>query len=173
MTESPALVIRPARPGDTAPIHRLIGALADYEKLRHEMEASVDDLDRALFGEQPYARALIAERQGEPVGYALYFYTFSTFTGRPSLYLEDLFVMPSHRSQGTGRALLARLADIALQDGCGRFEWSVLDWNAPSIRFYESLGAHRHDEWQLYRLTGDELARLASESSRERDHGGE
>jgi GNAT superfamily N-acetyltransferase len=167
------LVIRKAAPGDAGLVWFFIDALAEYEKLRHEMVATEEDIDRALFGPRPYAEAVIADRGGVPVGFALYFYNFSTFKGRPSLYLEDLFVLPEHRGQGIGRALLAHLACIAIENDCGRFEWTVLDWNEPSIRFYEILGAKRHGEWLIYRLTGDNLARLATESrNKETENGG-
>lgn len=167
------LVIRKAAPGDAGLVWFFVDALADYEKLRHEMLATEEDLDRALFGPRPYAEAVIAERGGVPLGFALYFYIFSTFKGRPGLYLEDLFVLPEHRGTGIGRALLAHLAHIAVENDCSRFEWTVLDWNEPSIRFYEGLGAKRHGEWLIYRLTGDDLARLATESrTRETEHGG-
>ncbi len=158
------LVIRKAAPGDAGLVWFFIDALAEYEKLRHEMLATEDDIDRALFGARPYAEAVIADRGGIPVGFALYFYIFSTFKGRPGLYLEDLFVLPEHRGKGIGRALLAHLAGIAVENDCSRFEWTVLDWNEPSIRFYENLGAKRHGEWLIYRLTGDDLARLATGS---------
>ncbi|MEN3950585.1 GNAT family N-acetyltransferase [Iodidimonas sp. SYSU 1G8] len=157
------LAIRAAAPGDAALLLYFIEALAEYEKLRHEAVATEADLDAALFGPRPYAEAVIAEWGGIPVGFALYFFTFSTFNGRPSLYLEDLFVLPEHRGRGIGRRLLSHLAGIAVDRNCGRFEWSVLDWNAPSIRFYESLGARRMAEWLIYRLTGDALSTLASE----------
>lgn len=167
------LIIRKAAPGDAGLVLFFIGALADYEKLRHEMVATEEDIDRALFGPRPYAEAVIADWGGIPVGFALYFYSFSTFKGRPSLYLEDLFVLPEHRGKGIGRALLAHLACIATENDCNRFEWTVLDWNEPSIQFYETLGAKRHGEWLIYRLTGDNLARLATESrTRETENGG-
>ena len=137
------------------------------------MLAPEDGIDRALFGPRPYAEAVIADRGGIPVGFALYFYIFSTFKGRPGLYLEDLFVLPEHRGKGIGGALLAHLACIAVENNCSRFEWTVLDWNEPSIRFYENLGAKRHGEGLIYRLTGDDLTRLATESrTRETDNGG-
>ncbi|MEN3973815.1 GNAT family N-acetyltransferase [Emcibacter sp. SYSU 3D8] len=167
------LTIRKAVPGDAGLVVFFVEALAEYEKLRHEMVATDADMDRALFGPRPYAEALIAEWGGIPVGFALYFYNFSTFAGRPGLYLEDLFVLPEHRGNGIGRALLAQLACIAAENGCARFEWTVLDWNEPSIRFYEGLGAKRQGEWLIYRLTGDGLDRLAAEArTRETKHGG-
>lgn len=167
------LSIRKAAPGDAGLIWFFIDALAEYEKLRHEVVATEEDIDRALFGPRPYAEAVIADCGGIPVGFALYFYNFSTFAGRPSLYLEDLFVLPEHRGKGIGRALLVHLACIAVENDCSRFEWTVLDWNEPSIRFYEGLGAKRQGEWLIYRLTGDNLARLATESrTKETENGG-
>ncbi|NWG92145.1 MAG: GNAT family N-acetyltransferase [Parvularculaceae bacterium] len=157
------LVIRNAVRGDGALILAFIRELAAYEKLAHEAVAGAADIERALFSEAPKAFALIAEWDGGPCGFALYFFNFSTFVGRHGVYLEDLFVRETHRGKGIGKALLARLARIAKDNGCGRFEWSVLDWNAPSIAFYKSLGAVAMDEWTIYRLAGDALDRLASE----------
>lgn len=154
--------IRPAGPEDAQTIVDLIHELAIYEKLEHEARASAEDLRAHLFGPRPYAETLIAEVDGVPVGFALYFHAFSTFNGRPSLYLEDLFVQPAHRGMGIGKALLIRLARLAVERGCGRFEWAVLDWNEPSIGFYKSLGARAMDEWTVYRLDGDALIRLAA-----------
>lgn len=153
--------IRPATPDDCATIANLIRELAVYERLEHEAKATPDAIRRNLFGERPYAEALIAEEAGEPVGFALFFHNFSTFQGRPGIYLEDLFVKPEHRGRGHGKGLLARLARIAVERGCGRFEWSVLDWNEPSIGFYRSLGARPMDEWTIYRVEGEALERLA------------
>ena len=167
-----ALSIRKAVPGDETLLLELIHALAAYEKLEHEVVATKSQVREALFGARSHAESVIAEWNGQPVGYALFFHNFSTFTGRPGLYLEDLFVLPDHRGAGIGRALLVHLARIAVTRDCGRFEWTVLDWNEPSIRFYESLGAKRHGEWLIYRLTGDALATLASETAdREDGHG--
>jgi GNAT superfamily N-acetyltransferase len=135
--------------------------LAEYERLAHEVIATVEDLAAALSGPQPYAHALIACRDESPVGFALFFYNFSTFLGRPGLYLEDLYVRPAARGHGVGQRLLRELAQVALARGCGRKEWSVVDWNAPAIGFYRSLGAQPMEEWTTYRLTGAELARLA------------
>lgn len=123
------LSIRKAAPGDAGLVWFFVEALADYEKLRHELVATEEDLDRALFGPRPYAEAVIADWGGIPVGFAFYFYNYSTFAGRPSLYLEDLFVLPEHRGKGIGRALLAHLACVAVEQNCSRFEWTVLDWN--------------------------------------------
>ncbi len=162
MTE---LTIRKAAPGDAGLVLTFIAALADYERLREDMVATEADIERALFGPRPWAEAVIADWGGIPVGFALYFFNFSTFRGRPGLYLEDLFVLPEHRGNGIGRALLAHLASVAVENGCARFEWTVLDWNEPSIRFYESLGARRQGEWLIYRLTGDALGALAGEQA--------
>lgn len=155
------LSIRSAVKGDAQLILRFIRELAVYEKLADAVVASGDDIDRALFGENPKAFALIAEWNGEPCGFALYFFNFSTFVGKHGVYLEDLFVLESHRGKGIGKALLAQLARIAKENDCGRLEWSVLDWNAPSIAFYISLGAVPMDEWTVYRLAGDALRDLA------------
>jgi GNAT superfamily N-acetyltransferase len=153
--------IRPARKGDAALILGLIRELAAYEKLSHEVVATEQDIETQLFGSQPHAEALIAEYAGRAVGFALFFHNFSTFLGRPGLYLEDLFVKPEFRGKGFGKKLLAHLAQLALQRGCGRFEWAVLDWNTPAIRFYESLGAKIIDEWKINRMTGEALRKLA------------
>lgn len=157
-----SLLIREAGPGDAALILNLVRALAVYEKLEHEVTAQADDFVKAL--RDGDSRALIAEWAGEPCGFALYFFNFSTFLGRRGLYLEDLFVRESHRGKGLGKALLARLAAIAVERQCGRLEWSVLDWNAPSIAFYKSLGAVPMEEWTVYRLTGQALGALAREA---------
>lgn len=153
--------IRPAEPDDAATIVTLIRELAVYEKLEHEANATPEDIHRHLFGPRPYAEALMAEVEGVAVGFALYFHTFSTFEGKPSLYLEDLFVRPPFRGRGIGKALFLNLAKRAVDRGCGRFEWAVLDWNEPSIGFYKALGARPMDDWTVYRLDGEALARLA------------
>ena len=153
--------IEPARERDVPLILQLIKGLADYEKLAHEVTASEEALHSSLFGQQPAAEVVLAYADAEPVGFALFFHNYSTFLGRRGLYLEDLFVLPEWRGRGAGRALLTHLARLAVERGCGRFEWSVLDWNAPAIRFYQSLGARPMDEWTVFRLTGDALARLA------------
>ncbi|MEC9357348.1 MAG: GNAT family N-acetyltransferase [Pseudomonadota bacterium] len=150
-----------ATPADVSDILRLIKALADYERLAHEVVANESMIHEALFGAAPKAEALIARLDAQAVGFALYFHNFSTFLGRAGIYLEDLFVEPHCRGHGIGKALLARLAALAVERGCGRFEWSVLDWNAPSIAFYESLGAKKLSEWHVYRLSGDALHALA------------
>jgi GNAT superfamily N-acetyltransferase len=153
--------IRFARPEDVPTIAELILALAEYERLAHEVVLREEDLREHLFGPERRAEVLLAEEGGKVVGFALFFHNFSTFLGRPGLYLEDLFVRPEHRGRGHGKALLARLAEIAVARGCGRFEWSVLDWNSPAIAFYESIGAVAVEGWTVYRLTGPALARLA------------
>lgn len=155
-------LIRAATPADTAEILRLIRALAVYEKLEHQAVGTEAMLRAQLFGPRPAAETLIAEKDGRAVGFALYFTTFSTFLCRPGIYLEDLFVEPEHRGAGIGKALLKRLAALTLERGGGRFEWRVLDWNEPSIRFYEALGATLMREWLLARITGPELERLAA-----------
>ena len=139
-----------------------IKKLADYEKLSHEVVATEDSLQAVLFGERRYAETVIAYEHNEPVGFALFFHNFSTFVGKPGIYLEDLFVDPEHRGKGYGKALLAHLAKLAQERNCGRLEWAVLNWNKPSIEFYESLGAKPMNEWTVYRLTGEALENLAN-----------
>ena len=153
--------IRPATPSDAALIHQFILDLADYEKLLDTVEATEADTAAALFGPKARAFADIAEIDGQPVGFALWFYNYSTFVGRHGIYLEDLFVRPTARGSGAGKALLAGLAKRCVDEGLGRLEWSVLDWNAPSIAFYDSLGAAAMDEWIIRRLTGENLTTLA------------
>lgn len=154
--------IRPARPEDAETIARLIRELADYEHLLDDAKASGEDIRKNLFGPRPFAEALIAEWNGESVGFALFFHNFSTFRGQPGIYLEDLFVRPTYRGRGLGKGLLAELARLAVERGCGRLEWSVLNWNEPSIGFYKSLGARPMDEWTVYRVDEDSLQRLAT-----------
>ncbi len=156
--------IRPGEPADLYAIAELIRALADYERLLHAVEFDEPTLGRFLFGDRRYAETLLAEDEatGEAFGLALYFHNFSTFLGRPGIYLEDLFVKPEHRGRGAGRALLARLAAIAVERECGRLEWAVLDWNETAIAFYENLGARPNSEWTTYRVAGDALTALAS-----------
>lgn len=161
-----AFSIRSATAEDVATVLRLIRALADYEKLAHEVVATEDSLREALFGTKPDAECVIAREGERPVGFALFFHNFSTFRGRRGLYLEDLFVEPDCRGKGYGRALLAHLAGLAIARGCARFEWSVLDWNAPAIGFYRSLGANVMDEWRICRLSGDALQQLAASAPR-------
>ncbi|WP_019633227.1 GNAT family N-acetyltransferase [Actinomadura atramentaria] len=155
-------MIREATPDDLPHILRLIRDLAEYERALHEVRATEDDLRRHLFGPGAVASALVAEQDGAPVGFALWFRTFSTWLGKPGIHLEDLYVHPEARGGGHGRALLAELARIAVERGYGRVEWAVLKWNAPAIGFYESLGAERQDEWAVYRLTGGALAKVAA-----------
>jgi GNAT superfamily N-acetyltransferase len=157
-------MIRPARPSDVSTITDLIRQLARFERLEHEVALTEDDLAQHLFGAHRYAEVLLAEDAGAVVGFALFFHNYSTFLGRPGVYLEDLFVVPDHRRKGWGRALLVAVARIALQRGCGRFEWSVLDWNEHAIAFYRSLGATVMSEWRILRVTGDGLIKLASTS---------
>lgn len=157
----PALRIRPATRRDVPTIVALIRGLAEYEKLAHEVEVTAGRIRRHGFGRRRYFEALICRRGREPIGFALYFFTYSTFLARPTLYLEDLFVKPEERGRGAGKQLLAALARIAVRRGCGRVEWAVLDWNAPAIRFYENLGAALRRDWVLTRLTGEPLRRLA------------
>lgn len=156
------LAIRIARADDVATILGFIRALAEYEKLAHEVVADEAQLRATLFGPRPAAEVVIAERAGEPVGFALFFTSYSTFLGKPGLYLEDLFVHPAARSHGVGGALMAALAKIAVERDYGRFEWSVLDWNEPALKFYRSLGAAPMSEWTVQRLTGDPLRALAA-----------
>jgi len=157
------LNIRPATRADAPIIANLVRELADYEKLLDEARATPDDFLRELESPNPVIHVLIAEWNGAPAGFALYFFNFSTFVGRPGLYLEDLFVRPAERSHGIGRALLRELARIAKQRGCGRMEWAVLDWNEPALRFYKSLEARQMNEWIIHRLTPVEIAKLAAE----------
>lgn len=154
--------IRAATREDLPALVGLIRELADYEKLAHLVVIDEARLARELFEEGSRAEALVCRAGGATVGMAIYFHNFSTFLGRKGLYLEDLYVQPAHRGRGYGKALLLALARIAHERGCGRFEWMVLDWNEPSIRFYESLGAVRMEEWRLFRVTGEALAKLAN-----------
>jgi GNAT superfamily N-acetyltransferase len=161
----PAMLnIRPATRADAPVIASLVRELADYEKLLDEAKATAEDFLRELESQNPVIHVLIAEWNGEPAGFALYFFNFSTFVGRPGLYLEDLFVRPAQRKHGIGRALLSALARVAEQRGCGRMEWAVLDWNEPALRFYKSLNARPMNEWIIHRLTPVEIAKLAAES---------
>jgi GNAT superfamily N-acetyltransferase len=154
--------LRPAAPGDAAAIVGLIGELAEFERLTHLMEVTTAHLEEHLFGPRPVAEAVVAQRGASLVGFALFFTNFSTFLGRPGLYLEDLYVQPPERGHGTGRALLTHLAELALERGCGRFEWSVLDWNAHAIGFYERMGATLLPEWRICRVSGDALRRFGA-----------
>jgi GNAT superfamily N-acetyltransferase len=153
--------IRPAVREDAALLVELIGALADYERLRDQVVLDAALLEEHLFGERPTAEAVIAEVDGEAVGFALFFSSFSTFLGRPGIWLEDLFVLPRRRRGGVGRALLEHVAQVAVARGCGRLEWSALDWNEPALAFYRGLGARVLPEWHLHRLDGAALAAVA------------
>ena len=156
------LSIRPATPADLPLIAQFIRDLADYEKLAHEVRFDEATLGAKLFGARPYAEVVIGELDGTPQGFALFFHNFSTFEGRPGIYLEDLFVRPEARGSGLGKALLIHLAALCTERDCARLEWSVLDWNAPAIGFYQSLGARMMDEWTVMRVDGDALATLAA-----------
>lgn len=156
-----SLNLRSARPGDGPLVFGFVRELADYERLSHQVDADAASFERALFGEAPHVFAEIAEWAGEPVGLALWFLNFSTFRGRSGLYLEDLFVQPAYRGKGIGQALLERLARKCVENDWARFEWSVLDWNTPAIRFYEARGAVVMSDWQICRVEGEALRRLA------------
>jgi GNAT superfamily N-acetyltransferase len=155
------LEIRPGTVHDVPAVLAFIHELAEYEKLAHEVTATEDGLRAALFGERRHAEVILAFLDGDPVGFALFFHNFSTFLGRPGIYLEDLYVRPPARRRGVGKRLLAGLAGIAVERNCGRLEWSVLDWNESAIRFYRSLGATAMDGWTVHRVAGDALRRLA------------
>ncbi|MCH2340374.1 GNAT family N-acetyltransferase [Pseudomonas sp. NPDC047963] len=159
-----SLTIRPASRDDAALILRFVTELAIYERAEHEVKTDVAGIESSLFAEDASASALICERDGQPIGYAVYFFNYSTWLGRNGLYLEDLYVTPEARGTGAGKALLKHMARLAVSRGCGRFEWSVLDWNEPAIQFYESLGARPQDEWTTYRLTGEALQALAEQA---------
>ena len=154
--------IRTATEHDVQTILEFIRGLAIYEKLLHEVKADEDALRETLFGDRPYAEVIIGEANGKPVGFALFFHSYSTFLGQPGIYLEDLFVLPDHRGNGYGTALLRRLAQIAVERECGRLEWSVLDWNEPAIQLYKKMGDVPLDEWTTMRVTGDALIQLAA-----------
>ena len=160
------LRIEKASEGDVPVILSFIRELAEYERMSDEVVATEDLLRTALFGERAMAEVVIAYRDEQAVGFALFFHNFSTFLGQPGIYLEDLYVQPHARGQGIGRALLAHLARLAKERGCGRVEWAVLDWNEPAIRFYQGLGAVPMSEWTVFRATGDTLDRLAQGTSR-------
>jgi GNAT superfamily N-acetyltransferase len=155
------LIVRAASVTDVPQILLFIKALAVYEKLEHMVVADEPQLHKTLFGDRPSAEVRIAEWQGEPAGFALFFHNYSTFLGKPGIYLEDLFVLPEYRGKGIGKALLIHLAQLTVERDCGRLEWSVLDWNTPAIEFYQSLGAVAMDEWTVYRVTGTALTSLA------------
>jgi GNAT superfamily N-acetyltransferase len=162
MTQATALEITPARESDIPLISALINELAEFEKLQHQVVATEATLRQALFGPRPCAESVIARFGGEPAGFALYFHNFSTFLGKQGLYLEDLFVRPAFRGRAIGKSLLIYLARLAVERGCGRFEWAVLDWNRPARDFYEALGAEANSAWVGYRIAGEALERLAS-----------
>ena len=163
MTDNSSSIIslRPAETRDVGIILGFIKELADYERLSHEVVATEAMLQRHLFGERPVAESIIAEYNGAPAGFALFFYSFSTFLGKPGLYLEDLYVSPELRGNGIGKALLRHLAALALERDCGRVEWAVLDWNDPAIQFYQGIGAAPLAEWNTYRLAGSALRDFA------------
>lgn len=158
---NPNVKIRFAEPKDVDIILNFICELALYEKLEHEVTATAIDLQKTLFGDKPYAEVIILEEHDTAVGFALFFHNYSTFLAKPGLYLEDLFVLPNYRGKGYGKLLISFVADIAVKRECGRFEWSVLDWNSPAIKFYESLGAKPLSEWIGQRVTGESLNKLA------------
>jgi GNAT superfamily N-acetyltransferase len=155
-------MIRAATPQDVPAIARLIRGLADYERLSHVVRLEEGRLREHLFGSHPFAEVLLAEEAGAVVGFALFFHNYSTFLAQPGIYLEDLFVEPAHRGHGHGKQLLQALARLALERGCGRLEWAVLNWNELALQFYRSLGAEPMNEWTVYRLTGESLQRLGS-----------
>jgi GNAT superfamily N-acetyltransferase len=159
---SAGATIRPARAGDRDLIFAFIRELAAYERLLDQVDATAGDIERDLFGASPRVFCDIAEADGKPAGFALWFYNYSTFRGRYGIYLEDLFVRPAYRGRGLGKDLLANLAKRAVAEKCSRVEWSVLDWNEPSIAFYKSLGAKAMDEWTIFRLTDEALHDLAA-----------
>ena len=165
MPDPSDLRVRAAHRDDCATIHAFIVALAEYEQLRHEVVATVDDLERTLFGAQPGAEVILAEWRGEAAGFALFFPNYSTFLARPGIYLEDLFVHPHMRGRGIGLSVLRHLARLAVERGCGRLDWSVLDWNEPAIRFYRRLGARGMSDWTQYRLDGTHLHALANSAA--------
>lgn len=157
--------IRPAEKADAATMLRFIKELAEYEKALHEVTATVADLESSLFGARAYAEAVIAELDGKPVGFALFFHNFSSWHGKPGLYLEDLYVTPEVRGKGYGKQLLIHLAEIAKQRGCPRFEWWCLDWNKPALNFYRSVGAKPMDEWTVQRMEADAIDALVLEAA--------
>ena len=159
---SPELILRPAELADVPVLFQLILALAEYEKLSDAVSGNADALHEHLFGSRPYAEAILAEYRGQAVGFALFFHNYSTFLTQPGIYLEDLFVLPEYRRQGIGKAILTYLAHLAVARGCGRLEWSVLDWNEPAIAFYRYMGALILDDWRICRVTGESLTQLAA-----------
>lgn len=162
----PSIRLREAAQEDVPLILRFIKLLAEYERLAHEVAATEELVSSALFGPKAYAEVILAEADGEPAGFALFFHNFSTFKARPGIYLEDLFVLPEMRRKGVGKALIADVARLAVERGCARFEWAVLDWNEPAIEFYRSLGAVGLDDWIVHRLAGEPLGALARSAIR-------
>lgn len=165
-TSTPGLTLRFAQPADTGLILEFVRELAEYERLSHEVSADVPTLRDSLFGARPVAEVVIAQFEGSPAGFALFFSNFSTFVGKPGIYLEDLFVRPAFRRRGIGKVMLTWLASLAEQRGCGRLEWAVLDWNQPAIDFYKTLGATPMGEWTVFRVTGAALRELAASHDR-------
>ena len=160
----PEFTLRKAGPEDTSLVLSFIRPIAEYEKMADEVQADEKTLYQSLFVKK-IAHALIAEEDGKPIGFALYFYNFSTFVGRPGLYLEDIYIQPEYRKKGYGTIIFQRLANIALEEGCGRMEWTCLDWNEPSRRFYRKMGATTMDEWTVHRFTEDTIRKIAGETS--------
>jgi GNAT superfamily N-acetyltransferase len=160
-TPDPNLQLRTATDADAELILSFIKALAEYEKLSHEVVADVETLRKTLFGERQVAEVIIAEYDQKPAGFALFFHNYSTFLGKPGIFLEDLFVQPEYRGKGIGKQLLVQLAKIAVERDCGRVEWHVLDWNEPAIKFYRNLGAQSLDDWTTFRVTGEVMEKLA------------
>jgi GNAT superfamily N-acetyltransferase len=159
-----AAMVRPATPADVPVLFGLIQALAEYEKLSQAVTGSPASLEEHLFGKPTYAETILAELDGQAVGFALFFPNYSTFLTKPGIYLEDIFVLPEYRGQGIGKALLSYIAKLAVQRGCGRLEWSVLDWNSPAIAFYQRMGADILEEWRICRVTGSSLTELAQKA---------
>lgn len=162
MIPSETLILRPAEPADVQVLFHLIQALAEYEKLSHAVTGNANLLAEHLFGSRPCIEAVVTEYSGQAVGFALFFTNYSTFLTQPGIYLEDLFVLPEYRRQGIGKAILAYLAQLAIERGCERLEWSVLDWNEPAIKFYRRMGASILEDWRICRVSSDSLNQLAS-----------
>lgn len=160
-TKNPDITLRFANENDTSTILNFIKELAEYERLSHEVSATEEQLGRTLFNGKKFAEVIIAEYINEPAGFALFFHNYSTFLGKPGIYLEDLYVKPHLRGKGIGKILLTYLGRLAVERDCGRIEWAVLDWNEPSIQFYKNLGAKPMDEWTVFRVTGDSMKNLA------------
>ena len=156
------VTLRFATAGDVPQILAFVQGLAEYEKLAHACVATEESLRQTLFGPRPYAEVILGEFDGKPAGFALFFHNYSTFRAAPGIYLEDLYVLPESRGHGVGKALLKQLAKLAVERGCARLEWSVLDWNTPAIEFYKSLGAEPQDEWTIFRVAGEALTRLST-----------